>query len=290
MRGQRDRRDTRLRMRGVRSSRGDEPQRLLHGGGRAGVHVAEPSRDAVSVRFSHEGRHAARRGAHPGRRAGGRLRRPRAIDQERNGPLGGGSGRGARADVRGGARGRRARRPRARRVGTRRYTRRVGEPSRRRLSRVTRRSRERNRRRRTSTYGDGVRSSRGVRGRPKRERSRGEFQRDGDLTLARVVTVDATAQRGRRPRRRKRHVRRVHARPHRRRTREGTLRGGPPLATRAHAFRGRADARGGRRGGRGVEDPPRRRADLSTSLSTTSAPRFESSSPPSRIQPRTTDA
>ena len=42
--------------------------------------------------------------------------------------------------------------------------------------------------------------------------------------------------------------------------------------------------------GRGVEDPPRRRADLSTSLSTTSAPRFESSSPPSRIQPRTTDA
>ena len=37
VRGQRDRRDTRLRMRGVRSSRGDEPQRLLHGGGRAGV-------------------------------------------------------------------------------------------------------------------------------------------------------------------------------------------------------------------------------------------------------------
>ena len=125
VRGQRDRRGTRLRMRGVRSSRGDGPQRLLHGGGRAGV---VPNLLETAFRFDFRTRDATPpSGRSPGRRARGRLRRPRAIDQERNGSLVGGSGRGARADVRGGARGRRAAALR-RRLGTRRYTRCVGEP------------------------------------------------------------------------------------------------------------------------------------------------------------------
>ena len=167
-----------------------------------------------------------RRGAHPGRRAGGRLRRPRAIDQERNGPLGGGSGgapaptfeevragvaRGGlapvasgRVDIRGASANLLGAASRALPVGAANGT----------VAVV---------RLHTETAYD----LHAVFADDQNANDPGVNFNATVISLARVVTARRDGPARRRPRRRKRHVRRVHARPHRRRTREGTLRGGP---------------------------------------------------------------